>query len=72
MSKTFSKDEVASHKTKNDLWYVNHSASQDPRLTLATRVMVDDDVYDLTKFQEEHPGGQKSRGSYLSRPLIRC
>ena len=22
--------------------------------------MVDDDVYDLTKFQEEHPGGQKS------------
>ena len=22
--------------------------------------MVDDDIYDLTKFQEEHPGGQKS------------
>ncbi|KAK0516716.1 hypothetical protein JMJ35_001319 [Cladonia borealis] len=42
MSKTFSKDEVATHKTKDDLW-----------------IMVDDDVYDLTKFQHEHPGGQK-------------
>ncbi|KAF6227035.1 hypothetical protein HO133_008476 [Letharia lupina] len=42
MSKIFSKDEVASHKTKDDLW-----------------VIVDDDAYDLTKFQEEHPGGQK-------------
>ncbi|KAL2040263.1 hypothetical protein N7G274_007166 [Stereocaulon virgatum] len=42
MSKTFSKDEVAGHKTKDDLW-----------------VLVDEDVYDLTKFQHEHPGGQK-------------
>lgn len=23
-------------------------------------IIVDDDVYDLTKFQEEHPGGKKS------------
>lgn len=27
-------------------------------------IIVDDDVYDLTKFQEEHPGGKKSI-SYL-------
>ena len=25
------------------------------------RVIVDDEAYDLTKFQEEHPGGQKSK-----------
>ena len=24
-------------------------------------IIVDDDVYDLTKFQEEHPGGKKSK-----------
>ena len=24
-------------------------------------VIVDEDVYDLTKFQDEHPGGKKSR-----------
>jgi cytochrome b involved in lipid metabolism len=23
-------------------------------------IIVDEDVYDLTKFQEEHPGGKKS------------
>lgn len=23
-------------------------------------VVIDEDVYDLTKFQEEHPGGKKS------------
>ena len=39
MSKTLSKDDVSSHKTKDDLW-----------------IIVDDDVYDLTKFQDEHPG----------------
>jgi cytochrome b involved in lipid metabolism len=27
-------------------------------------IIVDEDVYDLTKFQEEHPGGKKS--TYLS------
>ncbi|KAI0475365.1 acyl-CoA dehydrogenase NM domain-like protein [Xylariaceae sp. FL0804] len=42
MSKTFSKDAVASHNKGDDLW-----------------IIVDDDVYDLTKFQEEHPGGKK-------------
>ncbi|KAL9102809.1 MAG: hypothetical protein Q9163_002087 [Psora crenata] len=42
MSKTFSKEEVASHKTPQDLF-----------------IIVDDDVYDLTEFQAEHPGGQK-------------
>jgi cytochrome b involved in lipid metabolism len=39
MSKTFSKEEVAAHKTGQDLW-----------------IIVDEDVYDLTKFQSEHPG----------------
>lgn len=39
MSKTFSKDDVATHKTPENLW-----------------VVVDEDVYDLTKFQDEHPG----------------
>ena len=24
-------------------------------------IIVDQDVYDLTKFQEEHPGGKKSK-----------
>ena len=43
MSKTFSKDEVAGHKTPQDLF-----------------IIVDDDVYDMTQFQSEHPGGQKS------------
>ena len=33
---------------------------RDRYLTSITRILVDDDVYDLTKFQEEHPGGQKS------------
>ena len=26
-------------------------------------VIVDEDVYDLTEFQEEHPGGKKSRNN---------
>ena len=43
MSKTFTKEDVASHKTPQDLL-----------------IIVDDDVYDMTKFQTEHPGGQKS------------
>ncbi|KAG8533094.1 uncharacterized protein KY384_001877 [Bacidia gigantensis] len=42
MSKTFSKDEVSSHKSPKDLY-----------------IIVDDDVYDMTEFQAEHPGGQK-------------
>ncbi|KAF8429027.1 acyl-CoA dehydrogenase [Tirmania nivea] len=42
MTKTFSLDEVAKHKGKDDLW-----------------IVVEGDVYDLTKFQTEHPGGQK-------------
>lgn len=42
MSKTFTKDDVATHKTGSDLY-----------------IIVDDDVYDLTQFQEEHPGGKK-------------
>ena len=49
MSKTFSKDEVAGHKTPQDLF-----------------IIVDDDVYDMTQFQTEHPGGQKSNAL---RPL---
>lgn len=39
MSKTFSKNDVASHNKGDSLW-----------------IIVDDDVYDLTKFQDEHPG----------------
>ena len=44
MSKVFTKDEVAAHKSKDDMY-----------------IVVDDDVYNLTEFQSEHPGGQKSR-----------
>jgi len=29
-------------------------------------VIVDEQVYDLTKFQEEHPGGKKSQCSLLA------
>lgn len=63
MSKTFSKDEVASHKTKDDLWLaaVLRSLSWSYSEIALYRVIVDDDAYDLTKFQEEHPGGQKSK-----------
>jgi cytochrome b involved in lipid metabolism len=43
MSKTFSKDDVASHNKPDNLW-----------------VIIDEDVYDLTKFQDDHPGGKKS------------
>jgi hypothetical protein len=39
MSKTFSANDVASHKTPDSLW-----------------IIVDQDVYDLTKFQDDHPG----------------
>lgn len=40
MSKTFTKDDVASHSKEADgLW-----------------IIVDEDVYDVTKFQDEHPG----------------
>lgn len=39
MSKTFSKDDVASHSKGDSLW-----------------IIVDEDVYDVTKFQDEHPG----------------
>ncbi|KAJ5389619.1 Acyl-CoA dehydrogenase apdG [Penicillium cataractarum] len=42
MSKTFSKDDVASHSKGNSLW-----------------IVIDEDVYDVTKFQDEHPGGKK-------------
>lgn len=42
MSKTFTKDDVASQGKGNALW-----------------VIIDEDVYDLTKFQDEHPGGKK-------------
>jgi len=30
-------------------------------------IIVDEDVYDLTKFQEEHPGGKKSTSAWLER-----
>ena len=52
MSKTFTKDDVAAHKSKDDLF-----------------IIVDDDVYDLTKFQDEHPGGQKSKSDDPGSPV---
>ena len=62
MSKTFSKDDVARHKTKDDLWLAFNPFVFRPHSDIALyRVIVDDDAYDLTKFQEEHPGGQKSK-----------
>ena len=39
MSKTFSKDDVASHNKPDSLY-----------------ITIDGDVYDLTKFQDDHPG----------------
>lgn len=33
-------------------------------------IIVDEDVYDLTKFQEEHPGGKKSEQSCKTRVYI--
>lgn len=39
MSKTFTKDDVASH-SKGDSLYI----------------VIDEDVYDVSKFQDEHPG----------------
>lgn len=43
MSKTFSKDDVASHSKGDSLW-----------------IVIDEDVYDVTKFQDEHPGECRS------------
>ena len=43
MSLRISKEEVASHNKPADSLYI----------------IVDDDVYDLTQFQDEHPGGKK-------------
>lgn len=49
MSKTFSKDDVASHSKGDSLW-----------------IIVDEDVYDVTKFQDEHPG--KSSFGRVAQP----
>ena len=62
MSKTFTKEEVASHKSKDDLWLASTQFLFPPHFNIAlSRLIVDDEAYDLTKFQEEHPGGQKSK-----------
>ena len=37
--------------------------SKSLQLNIVNRIMVDEDVYDLTKFQHEHPGGQKSESA---------
>ncbi|KAK8048964.1 hypothetical protein PG994_010694 [Apiospora phragmitis] len=43
MSKSFTKKDVAEHKTEDQgIW-----------------IIVDDGVYDVTKFIDEHPGGSK-------------
>ena len=33
-------------------------------------LIVDDDVYDLTKFQEEHPGGKKSMSMCMEQVWV--
>jgi len=43
MSLSLTKEEVASHNKPTESLYI----------------VIDDDVYDLTKFQDEHPGGKK-------------
>lgn len=40
---SFSSNEVAQHKTTDDIW-----------------VIIDQNVYDLSSFMDEHPGGSKS------------
>lgn len=50
MSKTFSANDVASHKTPDSLW-----------------IIVDEDVYDLTKFQDDHPGKASESSAQSSR-----
>ncbi|KKA19066.1 Long-chain-acyl-CoA dehydrogenase [Rasamsonia emersonii CBS 393.64] len=50
MSKTFTKDDVASHNKPDSLW-----------------VVIDEDVYDLTKFQDEHPVLQRVAGKDASK-----
>lgn len=52
MSKTFSKDDVASHSKGDSLW-----------------IIVDEDVYDVTKFQDEHPG--KSSFGRVAQVVVR-
>lgn len=32
-------------------------------------IIVDEDVYDLTKFQDEHPGGKKSASRHRPVPI---
>jgi cytochrome b involved in lipid metabolism len=53
MAQRFSKDDVAKHKTADDLY-----------------IVVDEDVYDLTKFADEHPGGKKSKPSEKHMTLL--
>ena len=35
-------------------------------------IIVDEDVYDLTTFQEEHPGGKKSTLSNAEHPIMQA
>jgi cytochrome b involved in lipid metabolism len=35
-------------------------------------IIVDEDVYDLTKFQDEHPGGKKSMSPPVPRLTMLC
>jgi len=48
--KTFTREEVAKHNSKNDLWLI-----------------IDDEVYDLTKFVNVHPGGAEALIDYAGK-----
>lgn len=53
-TKTISPAEVASHNSTDKGMYI----------------IVDDGVYDVTKFVDEHPGGESDRHSAVSGSLI--
>eukprot|EP01114_Cavostelium_apophysatum_P014400 TRINITY_DN372_c0_g1_i5.p1 TRINITY_DN372_c0_g1~~TRINITY_DN372_c0_g1_i5.p1 ORF type:complete len:510 (-),score=144.37 TRINITY_DN372_c0_g1_i5:175-1704(-) len=48
--KTFTREEVAKHNTKGDLW-----------------IIIDDEVYDMTKFITVHPGGEQALIDYAGQ-----
>lgn len=51
MEELYTRADVASHKTAEDLW-----------------IIISNNVYDVTQFQEKHPGGEKSKQCIRTPP----